>query len=274
MKLRIMSSNIMWCDTNRPDWEARGEDCSAAHRSKGLYRVYRETMPDILGLQESSARMTHQLMAHFAENNDPYTLIWGRDTPVVYRRDKFELVDSRVHVYPEEVPGLEGSFNNQKTKSYCIAILKSKESGQLLIFATTHLWYMSDARQPHSEDAKAWQLGRLMDAVEELQKVYPCPAVIVGDLNTWPTGKAVQAALARGYVHGHDVATDHADESRGMHRCDDNGYEDHILEGGFAKSLDHILIKGAVSVSRFERYCPDYFFPLSDHSPTWIDAEF
>lgn len=273
MKLRIMSSNIWWCDVNRPEWEAQGLDCSAAHRAPGLYRMYRETAPDIIGLQECSARMAHQLMAQFAENDAPYTLIWGRDTPILYRRDKFELVDSRVHIYPEEVPGLEGSFNNLKTKAYCIAVLRSKESGQYLIFATTHLWYKSDARQPFSEDAKAWQLERLMDAVEALRETYGAPAVIVGDMNTWPTGKAVQAALARGYVHAHEAATEHADETRGMHRCGDTGFDAFLQEGGFATSLDHILIKGEVAVSRFERCCPDYFFPLSDHSPAWIDAE-
>ena len=81
MKLRIMSSNIWWCDGNHPEWEARGQDCSAAHRAKGLYRVYRETAPDMIGLQECSARMAHQLMAHFAENDAPYTFIWGRYAP-------------------------------------------------------------------------------------------------------------------------------------------------------------------------------------------------
>ena len=117
-------------------------------------------------------------------------------------------------------------------------------------------------------------LDPAMDAVEKLQETYGCPAVIVGDLNTWPAGKAVQAALARGYVHGHDAATQYADESRGMHRCDATGYDTFILEGGFGKSLEHILMKGAVSVSRFERYCPEDFYPLSDHSPAFIDAEF
>lgn len=274
MKLRIMSNNIWWCDSNRPEWESQGLDCSAAYRAQGLYRMYQETMPDIIGLQECSARMAHQLMVLFAQNDDPYTLIWGRDTPIVYRRDKFELVDSRVHIYPEEVPGLEGHFNNLNTKSYCIAVLRNKESGQLLVFASTHLWYKSDASQPFSEDAKAWQLERLMDAVETLREVYRAPAVIVGDLNTWPTGKAVQAALRRGFAHAHDAATECTDETSGMHRCDGDGYDTFLREGGFARSLDHIFIQGALTVRRFARYCPDYYFPLSDHSPAWIDAEF
>lgn len=272
-KLRIMSNNIWWCDGNHEAWEAREEDCSAAARSAGLYRMYRETQPDIIGLQECSARMTHQLMTRFAEDEAPYTLIWGRDTPIVYRRDKFELVDSEVCIYPEGVPGLEGSFNNLKTKSYCIAILRLKATGEKLIFASTHLWYKTDRTQPHSEEAKAWQLNRLMDRLDDLQARYGCPGVIVGDLNTWYTGKAVRDALERGFVHGHDAATEYADETSGMHECSDKGYETVLKEGGFGRALDHILIRGQLSVNRFQRHCPDYYWALSDHSPAWIDAQ-
>lgn len=273
MQLRIMSSNIWWCDSNRPEWEAKGLDCSVAARAPGLYRLYAETAPDIIGLQECSARMTHGLMTEFAKQDAPYALIWGKDTPIVYRRDKFELVDSRVHIYPEEVPGLEGSFNNLNTKSYSLALLRLKATGQLLVFATTHLWYKSNAGQPFSEEAKSWQLGTLLNVVEALQETHNCPAVVVGDLNTWPTGKAVQAAKERGFVHAYDAAMEYTDETSGMHRCSGDGFDPFLGEGGFAQSLDHILIKGDMTVSRFERYCPDYYFPLSDHSPVWIDAE-
>ena len=34
--LRIMSHNVWKCDSNRPEWEAKGEDCSAAARAKEI----------------------------------------------------------------------------------------------------------------------------------------------------------------------------------------------------------------------------------------------
>ena len=125
--MRIMSNNIWWCDENHEAWETQGADCSAKARAPQLVRLYKETLPDILGLQECSARMAHFLMTPMAQEGLPYALLWGRNTPIVYRRDKFELVDSEVGLYPEEVPGLEGSFNDLQTKSYCIAVLRSKE---------------------------------------------------------------------------------------------------------------------------------------------------
>lgn len=277
-KLRIMSNNIWRCDKNLDAWKAIGADCSADHRAKGLLRLYGETKPDIIGLQECSARMAHKLMTLFAEQNAPYAMLWGRDTPIVYRRDLFELVDSEVLVYPEDIPGLEGSFNNVSTKSYCLALLRVKQTGQMLLFATTHLWYKSDDPtesdyQPFSEEARAWQLRTLAQRMEELQARYACPAIIVGDLNTFPSSRTISGVLEMGFVHAHHVAAEHADDTSGMHYCCPAGYNNVIEEGGFAKSIDHILLRGDISVSRYERYCPDYYIPVSDHSPLWIDAE-
>ena len=273
-KLRLMSTNLWWCDGNHEAWAAIGADCSNAKRAPEIARFYEEWMPDVIGLQECSGRMAHVLMACMTERQLPYTFLWGRDTPIMYRRDKFELVDGDVCIYPEEVPGLEGSFNNLKTKAYALAVLRSKASGKCLIFATTHLWYKSDKSQPGSEVARGWQMDRLIDRLDALQAQYGCGAVVVGDFNTWPAGKAVQTALSRGFVHGHDVATEHADDTTGMHFCCDAGFDGHIKEGGFAHSIDHIMLRGVQgAVRRFERVLPDYYVPVSDHSPLWVDVE-
>lgn len=279
-KLRIMSNNLWWCDNNVDPWKEIGADCSVAARAPGFARLYNEVKPDIIGLQECSARMTHELMSQIVQNGLPYALLWGRDTPIAYRIDLFELVESQVRIYPEEIPGLEGSFNNLRTKSYCIAVLRHKESGKLLIFATTHLWYKSgDPKSPSycpgSEEARAWQMGILIDKLGEFQDRYDAPAVIVGDFNTWPAGAAVRTGLERGFVHAHDVATDHADNTTGMHRCDQSGYTAQLREGDFDHSIDHILVRGFTegAVRRYDRICPDWYFPLSDHSPVWMDIE-
>lgn len=278
--LRIMSNNIWWCDNNLATWEAMGEDCSAKHRVSGFIRLYEETQPDIIGLQECSARMAHLLMTGLVVNRHPYALLWGRNTPILYRSDKFELVDSDVLIYPEEIPGLEGCFNDLQTKSYCIAVLRLKETGKLLIFATTHLMYKSgDPASPNYmpgvEEAKSWQLNCLMDRLDAMQAQYGCGAVIVGDFNTWPSSLAVRTARERGFLHAHDLAAGHADDTTGMHFCYASGYKTELNPGDFTHSIDHILLRGVEgTVNTFTRYCPDWYYPLSDHSPAWIDLEF
>ena len=219
--IRVMSHNLWRCDGNAPAWEAKGEDCSAAVRAKGFAQVYRETRPDVVGLQECSARMAHALMTRLAEERLPYALLWGRDTPVLYRRDTFELLDSAFLLYPEEVPGLEGSFNNYSTKSYCFAVLREKESGKTVLVGTTHLWSKSGdpaskSYQKGSEEARTYQMGLFLEKAEELQARYDCPAFILGDLNAYYASPAVQSALARGFVHAWDAATGYRDETSGM----------------------------------------------------------
>ncbi len=270
-KLRLLSNNIWWQDDNSDAWAARGEDCSAAVRAPGLARVYRELMPDVIGMQECSAKMTDELM----QQMEGYALLWGRDTPIIYRTDKFELIDSAYRIYPAQLPGREGGFNNAKTKSYCIAVLRAREDGKLLCFATTHLWYKTEKAHPHSDEARAYQLGLLMDHVDVFRKKYACSAVIVGDFNAHPDSPAVQSAYARGYVHAHDTAAEYADETNGHHHCFPDGYDMYENPLTFAKSIDQMILIDAPAgtVRRFDRYKPAYYMPLSDHFPMWADVE-
>ena len=282
---RLMSHNVWDNDKNRPEWEEKGEDCSAEVRVKGLLRVYKETAPDVIGGQEFSALMADLLVEGLAELGWRYTLVWGRCTPILYRSDKFELLDSEFGSYPEAIEGFEGSFNNHRTKSWNLAVLRSKENGQTFVFATTHLWWKKSPceefplghpkAQPHSDEARAIQLASLGEKVDEYREKYSCPAVIVGDMNTVYSAPAIQNILGRGYRHAHDIATDFADDTVGRHNCYPWGYETYYWEGGFARAIDHILVRGEPdgAVKRFERYSPEYFYPISDHSAVYIDIE-
>ena len=275
---RIMSNNIWRCDENNETWAAMGADCSTEARVDGLFRVYKEKQPDILGLQECSPYMADLLMRRFSENHMPYTLVWGKDTPIIYRTDKFELVHTEFHIYPETISGLPGCFNNSLTKSYCIAVLREKASGSELIFATTHLWWkssdpVSKSYQLFSDAARAYQMTSLIKRLHVLEAEYKCPVVVVGDMNAVFSSNAVQAALKHGFRHAHDIAAAYTDETYGMHYCYPDGFDTVPYEGNFYDSIDHILVRGALNVQRFERYAPDYYMPVSDHFPVWIDAE-
>ena len=273
--IRIMTHNQWKNDHNRPEWEEKGFDCSAKVRTKGFARVYRETLPDIISAQEISPAMMEWLMEYTASDGLNYAILWGRDTSIFYRPDKFEVVDSEFSLYPEEFPGHEGVFNNHKTKSYCIGVFRSKESGRLFIVASTHLWWKSSQDQPYSNEARAYQISLLGDVVERFAKKYGCPSVIVGDLNAGYGSMAIDAIFKKGYRHGHDIATEYADDTNGYHYCYGDGYRGYEpLE--FERGIDHILFKGERegAVLRFDRYYPEYYMPLSDHFPAFVDVEF
>lgn len=275
--LRIMSHNIWYNDDNRPAWEAMGEDCSAAVRARGMVRVYTETLPDIIGCQEMSPVMADEIIRGLADQGQRYALLWGRDTPILYRQDRLELLDSDFQLYPTEFPGWKGEFNNGNTKSWCIAVFRDKTDGKKLIFMSTHLWWMSSDPnsadyQAGSDEARAWQLNLAMDRLEKFQSQYDCPAILVGDLNADYTMPVIQSALSRGYEHAHNIATEFADEDWGYHYCFGDGYKPYV-KAPFEKAIDHILVKFAPAgfIRRFERYTPDYYLPLSDHSPVFAD---
>ena len=278
--LRIMTNNIWWCDSNQPAWEKNGEDCSAKARAGGFVRVYSELSPDVIGLQEASAKMLRIMAADMQKSGIRYSILWGADTPIMYKSDLLEVVESEFAYYDEKIDGFEGSFNNDNTKSYNIAVFRIKESGKLFVFATTHLWWKSSnpksqSYQAHSDEARAIQLKLLMSKVDALAQKYGCPSVILGDLNAYYESLAVSAALDNQYLHGHDIAVEYADDTNGYHYCFGDGYKGYEPRA-FKEGIDHILIKGAEegAVRRFDRYYPDYYMPLSDHFPAYIDVEF
>ena len=278
--IRMMTHNLWKNDENRPNWAANGQDCSAGARAAGFVRVYRELQPDIVGCQEMSARMADELIRGCLAEGNRYALLWGRDTPILYRPDKFELVDSAFSLYPDALPGYDGVFNNSKTKSWTIAVFRVKENRTTFIFASTHLWWKSSNPeaanyQPHSDKARAYQLGLLLDQIAAFREQYACPAVIVGDLNAGYGSIALETAFARGCLHAHDIATEFADEAAGLHYCFGDGFRDYYYDYPFERAIDHILVAGtdALTVRRFARYSPDYYLPLSDHSPAYVDAE-
>ena len=115
----------------------------------------------------------------------------------------------------------------------------------------------------------------LLEKAEYFASKYNCPIVLLGDLNTGYNSKAIQEAISRGFRHARHIATDYADTSVGYHYCFPDGFEAEYYDKPFETAIDHILVRGEKegSVKRFERYSPEYYLPISDHSPAFIDIE-
>jgi endonuclease/exonuclease/phosphatase family metal-dependent hydrolase len=244
----------------------------------GMVRVYRETGPDIIGLQEVSLLQADLLLRGLLDDGQRYAMLWGKFTPVIYRQDRLELVESEFYTYPEEMDGWDGEFNDVKSKSCSIAVFRDKQDGKLLVFATTHLWWKNNDPkaknyQAGSDEARVYQLNMTMDRLEAYHEKYGCPVVLVGDLNSKYNSPVIQNALARDFEHAHNIAVEFADEDWGYHYCFGDGYKPYE-PAPFEKAIDHILVKYAPAgfVRRFERYTPDYYLPLSDHSPVFADV--
>lgn len=231
--------------------------------------------------------MSELVKGEFEERGKNYALIWGRFTPILYRPEKLELLDTEFLTYPEELPGYEGEFNDVKSKACNVAVFRVKETGNIFVFATTHLWWKGESTENNyanvdsnvlygSDKAREYQIALAIEKIEGYRKKYNnCPAVFLGDMNTGYNSKAIQYAVQSGYRHARFIATDYADQTVGYHNCFGWGFETHYFDDPFENAIDHILLKGEKegSVKRFERYSPDYYYPISDHSPAFIDFE-
>ena len=284
--LRLMTHNVWNRDTNSEQWEAIGADCSAQARVPGLLRVYRELLPDVIGGQEVSVLMADLLKEGFQNGEVGYTLIWGRFTPILYRSDRLELIDAEFGTYPENIQGFEGSFNDMRSKSWNLGVFRVKASGNIFIFVTTHLWWKRNppdesyigkhGYQPWSDEARERQIAAVMEKIVKYRERYGCPVILLGDMNTDYNSKAMRYVRDHGFRHAHDIATEYAEEAVGYHYCFPDGYETKYYDLPFENAIDHIYVMGENegAVKRFERYSPDYYFPISDHSPAYIDIEF
>ena len=278
-KLRLMSNNIWNCDSNKPAWEAQGLDCSAEARMPGIARVYAETRPDVIGLQEASHKMVDVLVYELSKLGLRYAVLWARFTTILYCADVLEVANTEYLCYPESFEGFEGCFNDVRSKSCNLAVFRVRETGECFIFANTHLWWRSrfegvKSYQAGSGECRAYQIGLAIDMIKKYQKKYRCPAILAGDLNDDYHSPAVQKAIERGFLHAHDVAVDYADPYHGYHYCFPDGFKPYDPKP-FEWGIDHILVSdGAqITVCRFDRYTPTYYDCLSDHYPVYADVE-
>ena len=274
--LRLMSQNVWSCPINHPAWEAMGLDCSTPVRMKGHTRIYKELMPDIIGGQEFNKDMNLALKLNCIENNLPYTTIWGNYTPIIYRADKLELLDSEFLLFPISIDGYDGQCNDSLSKGCNLGVFRNKETGNIFIFTTTHMWWKSEEEQPGSDEFRRQQMVLAVDLLNRYQTKYNgCPVIFCGDMNT-PLGKpAPDYAFNEGkFVHAHDIATDFSFHGTGYNGCCNEG-PGQWQDGTCADAIDHILVRDVPkgSIKRFDRYCPDYYLYLSDHAPIYIDID-
>ncbi len=280
----ILMSNNQWrYDENNDVWRAMGEDCSAESRVKGLVRAYKAVLPDILGLQEVSIRMGMLMMEQLDTVALPdggtarYEYISGGDTPIVYRRDRLKLLESGFFRYTEDVPGLEGSFNNVETKSYCWGVFEDRQTGTRLALMSTHLWFKSSdpakvSYQAGSDEARAYQITQAFGRMNGVMAEYACPGVLMGDLNARMGSPCLEALRADGWEEVHDIAEGDCDDTRGHHPCGPKGFA-RTEPGSFDQAIDHILVKnrGGAKVLYFRRLTDEWFDKISDHYPLYVD---
>ncbi len=259
---RVASLNVHYVARGQDDlaWERRRDAVKAAvgDIDADIF-AFQEMETFVGGSYNQENRQLDWVLAHYPEyragaiTDDAST--FPNTQPILYRADRFTLVDQGWFFYSETPDQIySNTFNGSYPAFTTWAVLRDLRSGRTLKVVNNHLDYGSGSNRRQSADLI---IDRLSSDLENNQ-----PLVLVGDFNApwfWaPMGRFRAAGLE---VVSPDGPTFHF--NRGL---------------GLIPAIDHILVSNRSTiqaVSDVERLTADYsgIFP-SDHYPIWADLRF
>ncbi len=186
--IKVMSFNIRF-------GAARDGDNHWDHRADLVAETIQLFNPDLLGTQE-----VLKFQAEFLKEKLPgygFHGVGRQDgtengeyVPVMYRKDRFELIDSGFYWLSEtpEVPGSKSWDSSLPRMVSWVQLRDLNANGSELVFINTHF----DHRGP---DARLESARLIRKQTEKLQQ-QGLPFIITGDFNTTEDGQPYQALLS------------------------------------------------------------------------------
>ena len=245
--VRIMSFNVR-------DGEFDREDI--------VPQVVADYLPDSVGFQECEGTWYLTLKAYLPE----YEIIGvgrltgvpllGESTAIMYRKDKYELVDWGTFWLSETPDRVSVGWDAKHHRTCTWAVLKNKETGECYAHINTHLDHVGN-------EARVNGLELILEKAAEFDDM---PVVVTGDFN-FPKGSALYNKLVSGELTDAAEIAQTADSG-----CTSHGYKGSI-DGNpidFICVNEKITDVKAYSVMR-EKYNDRY---VSDHYPIYADMTF
>ncbi|MBQ1456800.1 MAG: endonuclease/exonuclease/phosphatase family protein [Thermoguttaceae bacterium] len=261
---RVMSYNIKCAGS--------AEDNNWSVRLPLVVDQIKEVDPLLFGLQEPTAFQMDGIAAALPE----YDFVGvarddgkrkGEFSPVFYKKDGFELLDSGTFWLSEtpEVPGSRG-WDAACNRVVSWAKLRCKKSGKTLVFADTHFDHVSDQARQNS--------ARLV-----LERMYPIteqwslPFFITGDFNCNSSSKGYKALTGgTGEIPALIDSAKIAKETiSDVQRTFNNWGK--VPADKKSAYIDFIFVDGKIEVDKFV-ICPDTreeVYP-SDHNAIWAEV--
>ncbi len=94
-------------------------------------------------------------------------------TPVFYKKDKYNLIDSGYFLYD--------GLNDANSKSVTWAILEEKETGKKVVAASTHLWWRFESEEDNIQ--RLHNVSQLKQFCDEIVSKTGLPIIVGGDFN-------------------------------------------------------------------------------------------
>ena len=260
MNVRILSSNI-WGNYFGNE---------IAVREDQLLDVFRRYAPDVLGMQEATkswreSALFRELCADY-EFVDTGAFTQANYTPLVYRREFFDLVDGGFVSF-EDTP--------DSSKSFTWAVLEYKGTGKRFGALSTH-WWWKNIGKAEDDALRVSNAAKVTELARALVEKYNIPVFAFGDFNSRYACPSIAYLRENGWKFAQEdasvtmqVSTHHGDPVRG----EDNLFHGEATLRTAEHSIDHIIFMGAASPIEFRVVEDQDALDATDHSPIWCDFE-
>jgi endonuclease/exonuclease/phosphatase family metal-dependent hydrolase len=251
-RVRVLTQNLRYAN------DAGGN--SVAERAVRFTALVEEYRPDIIGTQEATPLWTQCLTQNLSDEYDMIGVF--RDGTghagdeanyVLYRKDRFELVDSGTFWLtdePEEVGRVEGALCNR----ICTwAYLRDVRTNELLMIANTHLDHSND-------NIRKAQIEVLLNELSTDIQSYP--VLLTGDFNSLRNSDPYKAIEKAGLNDG---------EKKAWVNDSDLDYTCHLYRG-HGDTIDYCFYTKQWTPLYARIVSDDYGGYVSDHYGVIVDV--
>ena len=236
--------------------------------------LHLEYMPDVIGLQESSDKVTsyHAFMhrnGYTAVPSNPNNSNKHDYTAMLYRADKLDLLECGYHLYDDGA--------GDKSKAVTWAVFKDKATGDVFAVGSTHFYWKSDEL---GQAARLKDAAQLTDVAKMITDKYNCPFIVGGDYNCNINSEPFKILNNEGFLNFQKISPDTMDSTtHHSYSAYDEELKLYLVPvsptNPYSKAIDHALLynQSTLTAKKFRVILDDYSFLSSDHCPVMVEFD-
>ena len=253
-EIRIMTLNLL---AHYKSWGGKPVE----ERSDIFFSIRDGYTPDVLGLQEMCFDWYNEINKQrscYKFVSPLKTAFPQKMTAIIYNYNTVELIDSGSITF-------SGCWNF-KSRRAVFGVFKHIKTNKTFIVVNTHLSFLEATEEAENFFTQARKVNELYTLTQTLDTQYNSPIFIIGDFNTKKRVNYQKSVVNSGsYGILNSLYTDSEDIAK-KHYFGENFNFDNTL-------IDHIFIKGDVTVKNLCLLSQDSFTNLSDHYPLFADIK-
>ena len=252
-EVRIMTLNLL---AHYKSWGGKPVE----ERSDIFFSIRDGYSPDVLGLQEMCSDWYNEInkqKSNYKFVSPLKTAFPQKMTAILYNSDTIELIDSGSITFSD--------CWNFKSRRAVWGVFRHKTINKIFTVINTHLSFLEELEEENFF-TQTCQVNELYSVTQFLELQYPYPIFVIGDFNTKRRVSYQKSVINSGsYGILNSLYTDSEDIAKNKF-CGENFNFNNTL-------IDHIFIKGDVTVKNLSLLSQNCFSSLSDHYPLFADIK-